>query len=413
MSMMNRTVMSKNAALGLGSPVSAGHVLQMIREGNMNSRADIARATGLARSTVSQRVDALIAAGLVNEESDATSTGGRPPQRLIFNARLGVVLAADFGATHSRIAVTDLAGNVLAEEPAEVAIDEGPERILGWAVAHFAMLLKEVGCKKSDVRGIGVGVPGPVEFATGRAVSPPIMPGWHNYRIPVFFGSGFPGVPVLVDNDVNVMAVGEYWAHWRKTVNDLILIKVATGIGAGIIVNGHVLRGAQGAAGDLGHVRLNSASDVMCTCGNKGCIEAIASGPAIAKRLEADGIKAEGARDVVTLVRSGSREASAYVRDAGRDLGLVISQVVNLMNPAVIVIGGDLAYAEDQLFAGVREAVYRQSGTLATSSLQIVKSRLGDRSGVTGAAITVIDRVLSAEAVDQLLAGSDQAGAIA
>ena len=129
--------------------------------------------------------------------------------------------------------------------------------------------------------------------------------------------------------------------------------------------------------------------------------------------MEADGIKAEGARDVVTLVRSGSREASAYVRDAGRDLGLVISQVVNLMNPAVIVIGGDLAYAEDQLFAGVREAVYRQSGTLATSSLQIVKSRLGDRSGVTGAAITVIDRVLSAEAVDQLLAGSDQAGAIA
>lgn len=392
----------RSSAIGIGSPLSAGHVLHMVRDGDVTSRTEIAKATGLARSTVSQRVDVLLAAGLLSEELENVSTGGRPPQRLRFRSEGGVVLAADLGATHCRIAITDLTGKVLAEEPAELAIAEGPEVVLEWAASHFASLLERTGHSHAEVRGIGIGVPGPVESGSGRAISPPIMPGWHGYSIPDHMGRHFPNVPVMVDNDVNVMAVGEYSTHWRH-VKDLVFIKVATGIGAGLIINGQLHRGAQGAAGDLGHVRGSDTSDVVCTCGNTGCVEALASGAALASRLRDTGVSVEDTRGVVGLVRAGNQDAVRLVREAGRAVGVVVAQAVNLLNPAVVVIGGDLAYAEEQLFAGVRETVYRRSAVLATRQLQIVQSRLGDRGGVTGAAVTVLDTVLAPTAIDAFL----------
>jgi predicted NBD/HSP70 family sugar kinase len=392
-----------------GSPLSSGHILQMVRDGAASSRADIAKATGLARSTVSQRVEPLLASGLLVEE-EAESTGGRPPTLLRFNAGLGVVLAADLGATHARAAVTDLDGVVLAEEAADMSISLGPDVVLQWAIDHFRSLLGVAGRGAKEVRGIGIGVPGPVEFAMGRAVAPPIMPGWDGVSIPQRLNAAFPGVPVLVDNDVNVMAVGEHWANWRS-VSDLMFVKVATGIGAGLIINGHVHRGAQGAAGDMGHIRASDDPAAVCKCGNVGCVEAVASGSALARQLTLLGISAVTTRDVVALVRAGNADAVRLVREAGRHIGVVVSEAVNLLNPSVVVIGGDLAKAQEHLFAGIREVVYRRSTPLATNRLEIVRPRLDDRSGVTGAAVTVLQQILSPAAVDAAI--ESRAGEVA
>jgi predicted NBD/HSP70 family sugar kinase len=400
---MRSTASGEEVVLPRGGPLSAGHILQMIRE-TETSRAEIARATGLARSTVSQRVEALLRLGLVVEEGDARSTGGRPATRLRLNKTGGVVLAADLGANHDRLSISDLAGNVLAEKTAQRPIAEGPAIMLGWVREQFLALLDRLGLAPRDVIGIGIGVPGPVEFAAGRAVQPPIMPGWHSVSIAEHFAEALPGVEVLVDNDVNIMAVGEYRTYWRRLVSDMIYVKVATGIGAGIIAGGQLQRGAQGAAGDIGHIRASEHLDMICPCGNAGCIEAVASGSALARRLRELGHDTTTSRDVVGLVDSGNPDAVRLVREAGRLLGEVLAHAVNLLNPSVLVIGGDLAKAQQHLFAGIREAIYRRSSVLATGHLEIVRTRLGDRSGVIGAAALVLDRRLSPDAVDRELA---------
>jgi predicted NBD/HSP70 family sugar kinase len=380
---------------------SPGDLLSLIREGVAVTRADLARHTGLARSTVAQRVDALLASGLVVEAGGSASTGGRPPTVLAFNHDAGVILVADLGATHSRMAATDLAGTPLAESAEDLDIALGPTEVLTRVSARFGKLLAQTGRSTADVRGIGIGVPGPVEFASGQPVNPPIMPGWDGFDIPAWFADRYTA-PVLVDNDVNIMARGEHWVHWRRT-SHLLLVKVGTGIGCGIVADGHIHRGARGAAGDIGHIRATSSDDVVCRCGNIGCLEAIAGGQALADRLSAVGIEAANSRDVVRLVRNGDATATRMVRDAGRTLGEVLAGTVNFFNPAVIVIGGDIAEAHAQLLAGVREGILSRSLPLATRDLRIVPSRLGDRAGITGAAITAIEHVLSPAAVDQTL----------
>jgi predicted NBD/HSP70 family sugar kinase len=377
-----------------------GELLSLIRAGTAVTRADLARHTGLARSTVAQRVDALMAGGLVLEAGGTPSTGGRPATMLAFNHQAGVVLVADLGATHARLAVTDLAGSPLAELAGDLDIALGPDRVLTWVAGRFDELLDQTGKRPVDVRGIGIGVPGPVEFDTGRPVNPPIMPGWDGFDIPAWFADRY-RAPVLVDNDVNIMARGEHWVHWRDTPH-LLLVKVGTGIGCGIVADGHIHRGARGAAGDIGHIRA-TGEDVICACGNVGCLEAVAGGHALATRLAASGIEASNSRDVVRLVHEGNASATQMVRAAGRTLGEVLAGTVNFFNPAVIVIGGDIAEAHAQLLAGVREGIFSRSLPLATRDLRIVPCRLGDRAGVSGAAITAIEQVLSPAAVDQTL----------
>jgi predicted NBD/HSP70 family sugar kinase len=230
------------------------------------------------------------------------------------------------------------------------------------------------------------------------------MPGWDGFDVPGRLTAEL-GAPTLVDNDVNVMALGEHFAHWPGTAH-LMLVKVATGIGSGIISDGELRRGAQGAAGDLGHVAVPGGGDVPCRCGNTGCLEAIASGAALAAALRARGHATATSRDVVALARGGSVEAVQLVRAAGRDIGEVLSTAVSLLNPSVIVIGGALAAAGEHLLAGVREVVYRRSLPLATQHLRIVPSRSGERAGVIGAAVMVVERVLSPAQVDDLVAAA-------
>jgi predicted NBD/HSP70 family sugar kinase len=381
-------------------------MLQMIREGNGATRADLAALTGLARSTIAQRLEQLRARGLLREVGESDSTGGRPPMMFAFNEAAGVVLAADLGATHSRLAVTDLGGTVLAEDSGDMEITAGPEAVLDWADERFARLLTEIGREAVDVSGIGIGVPGPVEHATGRPRNPPIMPGWDGYAIPERFADRY-RVPVLVDNDVNIMALGEHWANWRD-VDHLLFVKVATGIGCGIVVDGRIHRGAEGAAGDIGHIRVatgdDDAEEILCTCGNVGCLESLAGGAAMSARLRAAGLDAPDSRGVVELTRAGEPAAVRLVRDSGRLIGEVLAASVNLYNPSVIVIGGDIAQAHEQLLAGIREVVYQRSLPLATRHLRIVRSQLADRAGVIGAAVMVIEHVLSPAAVDAAIA---------
>jgi predicted NBD/HSP70 family sugar kinase len=380
--------------------MGAGSVLQLIRDREGMTRSDLARITGLARSTVAQRVDALLAHELVYEAGGTASTGGRPPTLLTFNQRAGVVLVADLGATHSRLAASDLAGAPLAEEAFDMDIASGPEKVLGMVDEHFTALLGELGRTPEDVRGIGIGVPGPVAFTKGQPVKPPIMPGWNGFPIPRWFAGRY-DAPVLVDNDVNIMALGEHWANWRETEH-LMFVKVGTGIGCGIVAGRAIHRGAQGAAGDIGHIRLAGHEDVVCHCGNLGCVEAVAGGGALARRLTDAGIEAHDSRDVVRLVRADDASAVRMVREAGRYLGEVLASCVNFFNPGVIVIGGDLGEAPE-LLAGVREVTIQRSLPLATGELAIVASRLGDRAGVIGAAVMVVEHVLAPDVVDRVV----------
>src|SRR5918994_1904829 len=275
------------------SPSGAGAMLRLIRDGRARTHAELVELTGLSRSTVAQRVESLLSRRLVVPAEPGASRGGRPPRTFAFNRDAGVVLAADLGATHSRVAVTDLAGDVMAETREDIPIAQGPEVVLAWLEEALDGLLREAGRERGDVRGVGVGVPGPVEFVTGTPVAPPIMPGWDGY---------------------------------------------------GVITDGRIHRGAQGAAGDIGHIHVPDHDDVICRCGNLGCLEAIAGGGAMAARLSALGVPAENSRDVVHQVRDGRPEAMRLVRQAGRELGGVLASAVNFFNPGVIVIGGDIAH---------------------------------------------------------------------
>jgi glucokinase len=391
-----------------GSLARAGDLFQLLRDGKPWTRAELAMTTGLARSTVAGKVDLLLTSGLVVSVGEALSSGGRPPSRFAFHAQARTVLAADVGASHVRVALTDLNGEVLSERRAEKPVAEGPEAVLGYVVESGKKLLAESGRPESRLAGVGIGLPGPVEHATGRPVKPPIMPGWDGFDVVGFVQRTLP-VPVLVDNDVNIMALGERAAYWPE-VDDLLFIKVATGIGSGIISSGQLQRGADGTAGDLGHVRVARGADVVCRCGNVGCLEALASGGAVARFLAAQGLEAQASADVVGLAANGNLAAIQALRQAGRDIGEVLATCVNLLNPSVIVLGGSMAAAGDHIMAGVREVVYHRSPPLATTNLRIVLSRAGERAAVMGASQLVSQHVLSPAGVEAALAATANAG---
>lgn len=374
-------------------------VFELLRDGGPQTRAQLAQSSGLARSTIAARIDVLLRLGLVAPYGDAVSTGGRPPSVLAVNPRARVVVGVDLGATHARAVLADLAGTILAEARADLDIADGPEVVLGWVIDSVRALLRGQQRKLAELAAIGIGLPGPVEHSTGRAINPPIMPGWDRYDVPAHVRRDI-DVPVLIDNDVNIMALGERHAHFPD-VQDLVFIKVSTGIGAGIISGGALQRGAMGTAGDVGHVRLPRAEGVTCRCGNEGCLEAMAAAPALAATLRAGGADVSSSADIVALVRSGNLEAVQVVRQAGRDMGEMVAMVVNFINPSVVVVGGAMSAAGEHLIAGIRETVYQRSLPLATEHLRILPSAAGEQAGVIGAAALAIAHVLSPEEIER------------
>lgn len=394
-----------------GESMGSGEILALFRRRRAHTRADVVRLTGLARSTVTQRLEMLLAAGLLIPDGESVSTGGRPPVQFCFNAAGGALLIASIGASHLRCTVTDLVGKVLAEEACEADVATGPRAILDQVAQLFETLLAAARCLPEKVRGIGISVPGPVEFATGRVFSPPIMIGWDGFDIPGYFAPRYV-CPTLVDNDVNAMAFGEQRTCWPQHLH-MLMIKVGTGVGCGLIVNGELHRGAQGAAGDLGHIPYsrggdNGETEPLCRCGNIGCVEAYVGGWALQRALREQGQDVESAADVVRLIRAGQPDAVRLARQAGRVLGQAISDAVSFFNPSLVVIGGQLAHTDEPLLAGIREVVYRRSLPLATRDLEITTSRLDYRASVTGLALMLGDHLFAPRAVDRML-GVDNA----
>ena len=378
----------------------AGDILAILREGSPRTRSELAALTGQARSTVGQRLQELIAAGLVGETLHA-NTGGRPSTAYTFLGHSQVALAADVGVHHAVLAVTTLRAEVIEHWSGGIDIADGPGVVVPAIIERFIELLTQAGRDAGDVAGVGIGLPGPVEFETGRLISPPIMPGWDGYDVAGAFTRAF-GCPALVDNDANVLAIGEQLSRWPD-VQNLIYLKIGAGIGAGIIVNGAICRGARGAAGDIGHVYTSLAEDRPCRCGNSGCVEAVAGGEALAATLAAKGLPAKTPADVVALARAGNLETTHLLREAGRAIGSVLATCIAILNPEVIVLGGEIAEIGEPVIAGVRESVYRRALPMASQHLQVVQATGRGLEGVVGAAQLVLAEVLRPEAVEHTL----------
>ncbi|MET7679804.1 ROK family protein [Streptomyces sp. NPDC005423] len=386
---------------------SAGELLELVRSGRATTRGALQHVTGLSRATVGQRLDRLFRAGWLREGAGGpvdSPLGGRPAITLEFDDAHAVVLAADLDTRHARAAVLSLTGELLAERSGTLAVDDGPEAVLG-ALGHwFAGLLEEAGHRAAEVCGIGLGVPGPVDSETGRVVQPPIMPGWDGYDIrgrlarALTEHTGAPPVPVLVDNDANLMAYGEQRTG-HPDCSAFVLVKVSTGIGAGVVVGGSVFRGIDGGAGDIGHIRVGT--EALCRCGSYGCLAAVASGGAVARRLAEAGVPAASGSDVRELLASGHPEAMALAREAGRSVGDVLATVVTLLNPGVLMIAGDLAGTP--FLTGVRELLYQRALPRSTAHLEIVTSRLGERAGLVGAGALVVEHLYAPERAEERL----------
>jgi len=381
--------------------LSSGRLFQLFRDGQPHTKAELAELTGLARSTISLRLDPLIELGIISPAAENSSTGGRPSTQLVLNESAFVVAGVDFGASHAVASLADFSGKILASIETKRQISDGPEVCLRWMIAELKHLLAGQGIAEENLLAIGIGLPGPVEHSTGKPASPPIMMGWDAFDVPARVNQEF-SAKVLVDNDVNVMALGERHASYPD-VDHLIFLKASTGIGSGIISGGELQRGAQGTAGDIGHVRVSSGGDVSCHCGNFGCLEAIASAPAIIKKLVAEGLPIRNTSDLIDATKRAKVEAIQAVRQAGRDIGEVLSTCVSLINPAVIVIGGSLSSAGEHLIAGVREAVYARSMPLASENLLIVQSKAGKEGGIIGANVMAMEYVLDADTIDKML----------
>ena len=393
-----------------GGQEPLGAVLEAIRLGHGRSRAEIAQGTGLSRSVVAQRLADLVGAGLVLDADTSERTGGRPARRLRFRGQAGTILVADIGATSIDVALTDLAGTILLGRSEAADVGDGPETILSRVEELFEDLLatRASDAGEDEPWGIGIGIPGPVEFATGRPVSPPIMPGWNGYPVRERVVERF-GIPVWVDNDVNVMALGEWRAGAARYHANTVFVKIGTGIGAGVISDGYLHRGARGSAGDVGHIAISEDPATICRCGNVGCLEALTGGHALAREAEAAAASGRSpylasvrrdngvlsAADVADAATRGDVVSQELLQRSGHLVGAMLASVVNFFNPSLIVIGGGVANAGDQLLAAIREAVYRRSLPLATRDLLILPSALGGRAGVIGAAAMVGDELFS------------------
>ena len=387
--------------------VSAGELLQLVRSGRAVTRGALQQATGLSRATVGQRLDRLFRAGWLREGAGGpvgSPLGGRPSITLEFDDSHAVVLAADLETRHARAAVLSLTGEILAEHSGTLVVEDGPDAVLGDLGHWFGELLEKAGHRAEEVCGIGLAVPGPVDTVSGRVVQPPIMPGWDGYdirgRLARAFteATGAPPVPVLVDNDANLMAYGEQRTGFPDC-SAFVLVKVSTGIGAGVVVDGSLFRGIDGGAGDIGHIRVGA--EALCRCGSYGCLAAVASGGAVARRLAEDGVPAASGSDVRDLLAAGHPAASALAREAGRQVGDVLATVVTLLNPGVLMVAGDLAGTA--FLTGVRELLYQRALPRSTAHLHVVTSRLGERAGLVGAGALVVEHLYAPERVEERL----------
>ncbi len=384
-------------------PASGAALLVSLVAAGYRSRADLMRESGLARTTVSLHLGSLFAKGVLLEGAERfPSAGGRPAKVLEVNPGFAVVLAADVGESRARLAVLNLRSEILAQSTIEVALHEDPASTLGAMTGVFGGLLQTVGKTGDPVLGIGLSLPAPIDYEGGRVVGPSIMPKWDGFNIPGWFQDHYV-LPVVVENDVNLLTLFEHRQHWQD-VGHLLFVKAGRGIGSGIIADGRLYRGAQGAAGDIGHIQKNPLDGPLCRCGKIGCLEAVAAGWALIRDLTSDRVRPASVRDIVTRASRHDTEAADRIRAAGLAIGETAAGVVSVLNPGVIVVGGSLAGAGELLLSGIREMIYRRSLPLATRELTITLSGGDPDAGIKGAAQLVIERQLGRSHIDATLA---------
>ena len=371
-------------------------VLQTVFWSSSSSRHALGQPARLLPEQSQRAGRGLIEQGLLVEAGLQASSGGRRPETLQLAQGLGVVIGVDLGATSLEVAVMRPDLTVLARHGEEADVRAGPGVVLARVRELTRELLARCGMSPKQVIGIGMGVPGPVDFASAQLVNPPLMPEWDSFSIRDYLAEAF-AAPVFVDNDVNLMALGELW-RLQRSLQNFLVIKVGTGIGCGIVCHGEVYRGANGSAGDVGHICVDQAGP-RCHCGNLGCVEAMAAAPAIARMaLEAAaGRRERGAGrtasaerqltavDVGQASRNGDAAANAIIQRAGSLIGQMLASVVNFFNPSHVFIGGGVTQIGPLFLASVRQSVYHRSLALSTRHLEIQYTPLGAQAGLVGA----------------------------
>jgi predicted NBD/HSP70 family sugar kinase/biotin operon repressor len=362
-------------------------VIDALRTRGAISRADIARQTGLSRSTVSSLVGDLQAAGLVIErETDGTAAagpqGGRPPVLLALDQSAGAVVGLDFGHDHLRVAVADLSYAILAETYAELEVDTAAHDALDTAARLVAELVEETGVERGRVLAAGMGLPGPIDRESGLVHSQPILPSWIGLD-PAAEMEERLGLPVHLDNDANVGALGESTFGVGRGSHVMAYLRLAAGIGAGLVINGRPFRGARGIAGEIGHVLVDPQGPI-CRCGNRGCLETFVAGPALCDLLR----RSHGVLTVpqlLELAADGDPGCQRVIADAGGVVGRAVADLCNYLNPDLVVVGGELSTAGDLLIEPMREAVKRFAIPAAVEDVEIVAGTLGARAELLGA----------------------------
>ena len=386
-------------------------LIDLIRKHDELTKGDLVSYTDHSRTKVTSSIDSLLQKQFIVENHSTEYTGGRRSKSFSLNGNLGFVAGVDIGATSVDLVVADFSRKVISRLSEPAFVREGPIKVLGRVCSLLEEMMREKGLNTENLRGIGIGIPGPVDFSNGTVVSPPIMPGWDRYPIIQTVQQWFPTANVVVDNDVNVMALGEMHQGAGRGVSNLIFVKIGTGIGAGIICEGKIYRGANGCAGDIGHISVNK-SGPLCHCGNKGCLEALAGGPAIADRAlmaaqagkspillrhyEKNGGKLHS-EDVGAAAREGDTLSIEVIRESGQMVGDVLASLVNFFNPEMIVIGGGVSNLGNLLLSSIRQTVLSRSLPLATRNLDIVFSSAAKDAGIIGAVNLAMDYMFTIE----------------
>jgi len=369
------------------------------------SRLALAKQADFSPSKTKAAVAGLVERGLLQETGLQGSTGGRRAESLRLASDIGFIAAVDLGATSLDVALMTPDLTLLAHHAEAADVRSAPGVIMSRVRAILREQLQACRATASQVVGIGMGVPGPVEFDSGLLVNPPLMPGWEGFSIRDELREDY-AAPAFIDNDVNLMALGELWRLHRQLPNFLV-IKVGTGIGCGIVCHGEVYRGTDGAAGDAGHICVDYEGP-RCHCGNVGCVEAMAAASAFARMaleaaqsgespLLAQYLAQRGSltpEDVGQASRSGDVAANAIIQRCGQLVGRMLASLVNFFNPSHVFIGGGLARIGPLYLASIRQSIYHRSLALSTRHLHIEYAPLGERAGLVGAGALAMQQML-------------------
>ncbi|MDT4894080.1 MAG: hypothetical protein QOE97_3115 [Pseudonocardiales bacterium] len=367
-------------------------VLAAVRAGRATNRSQLCTVTGLSRSTVTGLVGELLAERALAEIIDDPDAGrgvGRPAQRLTIAPRHDLVIAIDLGHSHCRIGILDSAAQIVAEDSSAMDVDSSAERALNHVSGVIDRLLAQLGTDRSRVVGGGLGLPAPVNTTTGTVGPGSVLPKWVD-RHPADELQRHLGLPIAIDNDANLGALAEIAFGAARGLSNVIYVKVSTGIGAGLVLGGQVYRGTSGRAGEIGHVPVDPSGPV-CRCGNRGCLETVASVTQVLAMLQPSHAQPMTTLALAELVAADDAGARRVVSDAGRLIGRVLADTVNNLNPQIIVLGGELSMAGDPLLDGVRESIDRFAQPGIARDLRVLAGELGERAQLLGAAALALD----------------------